>query len=106
MEFLDTVPDAVKKERLQKTMDLQNRLTLKQGEKFLGQDVDVLIEGKSNRKDTQFKGRNPQYWNVHFSDEEGVLKPGDLVKVRVEEVLSHTLKGKVLLESEVVSAGK
>jgi tRNA-2-methylthio-N6-dimethylallyladenosine synthase len=93
MEFLDTVPDPVKKERLQKIMDLQNRLTQKQGEKFIGQEVEVLIEGKSNRKDTHFKGRNPQYWNVHFTDEEGMLKPGDLVKVRVEEVLSHTLKG-------------
>ena len=93
MEFFDTVPDPVKKERLQKIMDLQNRLTQKQGEKFLGQEVEVLIEGKSNRKDTHFKGRNPQYWNVHFTDEEGILKPGDLVKVRVEEVLSHTLKG-------------
>jgi len=98
MEFVDTVPDLVKKERLQKTMDLQSRLTQKQGEQFLGKEVEVLIEGKSNRKDTHFKGRNPQYWNVHFTDEEGNLKPGDLVKVRVEEVLSHTLKGTAVSE--------
>jgi tRNA-2-methylthio-N6-dimethylallyladenosine synthase len=89
----------VKKERLQKTMALQNQLTQQQGEKFLGQEVEVLIEGKSNRKDTHFKGRNPQYWNVHFNGgDDGALKPGDLVKVKVEEILSHTLKGKAIVD--------
>jgi tRNA-2-methylthio-N6-dimethylallyladenosine synthase len=94
MEFLDTVPELVKKERLQKIIELQNQLTQQQGEIFIGQDVEVLIEGRSNRKDTQFRGRNPQYWNVHLNGgKDAELKPGELVHVRVEEVLGHSLKG-------------
>jgi len=93
-EFQDDVPDAVKKERLQRTIECQNRLTKTQGEKFLGKQVEVLVEGEITRKGTHFmKGRTPHYWQVHFAGEANRHQPGDLVNVRVEKVSGHALKG-------------
>ena len=93
-EFCDDVPEPVKKERLQRTIECQSRLTQFQGEKYLGKEVEVLVEGKSNRNGESFlKGRNPHYWQVLFSGDENRHQQGDLVKVMVEEVSGHTLKG-------------
>ena len=82
----DTVPESIKKERLQKTIEMQARLTEFQGKKFLGKEVEVLIEGKTSRPDTSFKGRNPQSWQVHFTggeefDESGPEGEGFLYEV-------------------------
>jgi len=93
-EFCDDVPEPVKKERLQRTIECQSRLTRLQGEKILGKEMEVLIEGETTRKGTRLlKGRNPQYWQVHFTGDSTRLQPGDLVMVRVEEVSGHALKG-------------
>lgn len=93
-DFKDDVPEPVKKERLQRTIECQKRLTEMRGEKFIGQEVEVLIEGRVTRNGARFlKGRNPQYWQVHFTGDADRLQPGDLVKVRVEEVSGHALKG-------------
>jgi tRNA-2-methylthio-N6-dimethylallyladenosine synthase len=93
-DFKDDVPDAIKKERLQRTIECQNRLAALQGEKFLGKEVEVLVEGETTRKEARFmKGRNPQYWQVHFAGEANRFQPGDFVNVRVEEVSGHALKG-------------
>jgi len=92
--LLDNVSEPVKKERLQKTMACQNELTRVQGEKYLGKEVEVLIEGRSPRKNGGFKGRNPQFWRVNFSGDESGLQAGDLVNVVVDEVSGHALKGR------------
>ena len=91
--FPDTVPEKAKSERLQAVMELQRSLTEKNGRKYIGREVEVLIEQKTNRKNIDFKGRNPQYWMVHFNDETGILQPGDLTTVKVCESSGHVLKG-------------
>ncbi|MBI5426694.1 MAG: tRNA (N6-isopentenyl adenosine(37)-C2)-methylthiotransferase MiaB [Nitrospinae bacterium] len=93
-EFEDSVPEETKRARLQKVIDLQNRITLANGGKFLGREVDVLIEGRAARHGAHFKGRVPQYWLVNFSGGEDVLRPGDIVKVKTEEILGHVFKGR------------
>ena len=98
LEFEDSVPDAEKSDRLQATIDLQHRLSQDNGRRFLGQTVDVLIEGRSARPGSYFKGRNPEYWMVLVSGEEGTLQPGQVVPVRVDEVLGHALKGRALVQ--------
>ena len=93
LEMADDIPHEEKQERLQETIQLQNRLTEEKGRAFLGQEVEVLIERKTTRKGMSFKGRNPHYWSVVFKGGEDRLKPGDLARVRVEEVGGHVLRG-------------
>ncbi len=91
--LVDDIPEPVKKERLQRTIECQNQLSEAQGKTYLGKTVEVLIEGQSTRKETLFKGRNPQFWRVNFTGDETTLKPGDLVNVLIEEASGHALKG-------------
>ena len=93
LEMEDDIPHEEKQERLQQTIQLQNRLTEENGQAFLGRDVEVLIEDVTSRKGMSFKGRNPHYWSVVFKGGEDRLKPGDVTRVRVEEVSGHVLKG-------------
>ena len=61
-DFPDSVPQHIKSERLQKTIELQKRLTREQGKQFIGQEVDVLVESKSFKPGFDFRGRNAQFW--------------------------------------------
>jgi len=91
--FEDSVPEEEKKRRLHKTMDLQTRLTESLGQAFIGREVEVLIESRASRQGVSFKGRNPEYWMVVFSGGENLLQPGDRVRVKVEAVQGHVLRG-------------
>ena len=98
LEFEDNVPDTEKSDRLQAAMGLQHRLSQENGQRFIGETVEVLIEGRSGRKGSRFKGRNPEYWMVLFSGEEESLRPGQVVPVQVDEVLGHALKGHAIAQ--------
>jgi tRNA-2-methylthio-N6-dimethylallyladenosine synthase len=93
LEMVDDIPQEEKQERLQQTIQLQNRLTEENGQAFLGQEVEVLIENVNSRKGMSFKGRNPHYWSVVFKGGEDCLKPGDITRVRVEDANCHVLRG-------------
>ena len=115
-DFPDSIPQSVKSDRLQRTIALQKKLTREQGKKFIGQEVDVLVEGESFKLGADFKGRNPQYWLVNVTGDKKQIYQGDMVKVIVEEVTGHALRGravsvrrngrKIIVDSEIaVSAG-
>jgi len=82
---------------LQRTIELQKKLTLEQGKKIIGKEVDVLVESKSFKADLDYRGRNAQYWSVNFTGDKALISPGDIVKVVVEEASGHMLKGKAVL---------
>lgn len=93
VELPDSVPEEVKKSRLQRTLDLQNEITLNNGRALIGTDVEVLIEETTRRRGADFKGRTPQYWSTIITggSETGVA-PGDTLRVRVEAVAGHLLR--------------
>ena len=95
-DFPDSVPQSVKSERLQRTIELQSKLTRDQGQKFVGQEVDVLVESESFKPGTDFKGRNAQYWSVNFTGDRKQIYPGDTVKVVVGGFSGHALRGKAV----------
>ena len=92
-EMQDSVSEDVKRQRLQKTIQLQNRLTEEQGKDFVGKTVEMLIEGNSPRPDYSFKGRNPQYWRVNAKGDRSRYHPGDIVHVHIEQTSGHGLTG-------------
>jgi tRNA-2-methylthio-N6-dimethylallyladenosine synthase len=92
-EMEDSVPMGVKKERLQRTIDLQKSLSDRNGKKYVGQVLEVLVEKETTHNDNNFKGRSPHYWMVNFSGGKEILKPGNLAKVYIESASGHALKG-------------
>ncbi|MCH5222854.1 MAG: tRNA (N6-isopentenyl adenosine(37)-C2)-methylthiotransferase MiaB [Muribaculaceae bacterium] len=90
----DNVPEDVKIERLNRMIDLQNKLSHKSNMKDIGKVFEVLVEGRSKRSAEELFGRTSQNKVVVFP--KGDIKPGDFVKVKVTDVSSATLKGEVL----------
>ncbi|MBI1953501.1 MAG: tRNA (N6-isopentenyl adenosine(37)-C2)-methylthiotransferase MiaB [Candidatus Omnitrophica bacterium] len=85
--WVDDVPQEVKGRRLQTLLKLQEGIARSKDETFTGQEVEVLVEEPG-------AGRTRTNRKVYF-EAEGV-KPGELVKVRVEGVRGHSLMGKVM----------
>ena len=88
----DDVPFEVKKRRLAEIILLQQKHSLYHTEKFVGQTVEVLIEGSSKKSNSHWKGRNSQNAVVVFP--KGNEKLGDLVNVYIDDCTSATLIGK------------
>lgn len=88
----DDVPFEVKKRRLAEIILLQQKHSLYHTNKFVGQTVEVLIEGVSKKSDSHWKGRNSQNAVIVFP--KGDEKLGDIVNVYIEDCTSATLIGK------------
>lgn len=79
-EYEDSVPHEVKHERLQRVIQLQAELANEAGQGFLGREVEVMVESASEKPGIDYRGRNPEYWNVMMACPDETLEPGDIVK--------------------------
>jgi tRNA-2-methylthio-N6-dimethylallyladenosine synthase len=87
----DDVPMEIKKRRLAEIINLQMEHGLYRMEQFIGETVEVLIEGNSKKSDQHWMGRNSQNAVVVFP--KGNEKKGDFVQVKVISCTSATLIG-------------
>ncbi|WP_152287121.1 tRNA (N6-isopentenyl adenosine(37)-C2)-methylthiotransferase MiaB [Flavicella marina] len=90
----DNVPNEVKKRRLNEVIQLQRNLSNKNTEKYIGQTIEVLIEGTSKKSNEHWMSRNSQNYVAVFP--KGNEKVGDYVQVRVDECTSATLIGEAV----------
>ena len=88
----DDVPKEIKKRRLNEIIQLQQKHGLFRMQQFIGNTVEVLIEGNSKKSDEHWMGRNSQNAVVVFpkTDKENT---GDLVYVKIITCTSATLIG-------------
>jgi len=87
----DNISDETKSRRLQEIISLQQELSIKQNQKDIGKVFEVLVEGTSKKSQEELFGRTSQNKVVVFPKKNFV--PGDLVKVKVRDCTSATLKG-------------
>ncbi len=85
----DNIPEDVKIERLNRMIDLQNKLSAESNRRDIGKEFEVLVEGVSKRSTEQFVGRTSQ--NKTCVLPRGGYRVGDLVNVRVKDATSATL---------------
>ncbi len=85
----DNLPEDVKIERLNRMIDLQNKLSAESNRRDIGKEFEVLVEGVSKRSTEQFVGRTSQ--NKTCVLPRGDYRVGDLVNVRVKDATSATL---------------
>ncbi|MDD3858981.1 MAG: tRNA (N6-isopentenyl adenosine(37)-C2)-methylthiotransferase MiaB [Bacteroidales bacterium] len=90
----DNVPEDVKKERLNRMIHLQNKISLKKNKADIGKTFEVLVEGFSKRSDNMLFGRTEQNKVVVFPCLN--KKRGDTVMVKIKEASSATLKGDII----------
>lgn len=97
----DDVPEEVKKRRLNEIIDLQQKLGLERTKRFLGQEVEVLIEKESKRSNEHWSGRNSQNTVVVFPKEN--YKVGDFVMVKINDCTAATLIGEAVGYSKMMN---
>jgi tRNA-2-methylthio-N6-dimethylallyladenosine synthase len=89
-EFGDQIPHPVKVERMERLVELVQRRATERAQRFVGREVEVLVEGTSRTDETRLRGRSRHNKAVNF---EGTAGPGELVSVEVTAATSQTLMG-------------
>jgi tRNA-2-methylthio-N6-dimethylallyladenosine synthase len=94
----DDVPLQEKKDRLRELIDQQEQICAEVNQTQIGKEHEVLVIGPTRRDPNQVMGRSSCFRTTIFDQADYYL--GDLVKVKVIRVISHTLFGEAI---EVIS---
>jgi tRNA-2-methylthio-N6-dimethylallyladenosine synthase len=91
--FDDQIPDAVKSERFNTLLEVQEAIQLRRNRARIGRYEEVLVEGPSKKGSVQLTGRTRQNRPVNFVGHPSLT--GSLVTVCIENGGVHSLEGKV-----------
>ena len=97
-EYDDQVPHDVKRERMERLVELVQRRATERAQRFVGRTMEVLVEGPSRTDPAKLRGRTRHNKTVNF---DGVAQPGELVAVDIASATSTTLAGEERLLSRV-----
>jgi tRNA-2-methylthio-N6-dimethylallyladenosine synthase len=86
----DQVPEDVKRERIERLIDLVQRIAAERNRARIGRLEEVLVEGTSRTDADRLRGRTRRNTTVNFA---GTAASGELVEVLVEDATSTTLRG-------------
>jgi tRNA-2-methylthio-N6-dimethylallyladenosine synthase len=89
-QFEDQIPHAVKRERMERLVDAVQRIATERAQRFVGREVEVLVEGPSRTDPDKLRGRTRHNKTVNFT---GVAQPGDFARVEITAATSTTLAG-------------
>jgi tRNA-2-methylthio-N6-dimethylallyladenosine synthase len=84
------VAHPVKVERMERLVELVQRRAAERAERFVGREMEVLVEGTSRTDETKLRGRTRHNKAVNF---EGNAEAGELVNVEITDATSQTLGG-------------
>lgn len=90
-KLIDNTSLETKKARLNALNELVKKYAKLNNEKYIGLDVEVLVEGPSKTNPDVLTGYSPQQKVVNFI---GNAKPGDLVMVHIDSASRFSLNGK------------
>jgi len=94
----EQVPHAAKRERMERLVELVQRRATERAQRFVGRELEVLVEGPSRTDPSRLRGRSRHNKTVNF---DGAAVPGELVQVRVGSATSTTLAGEERLLARV-----
>jgi tRNA-2-methylthio-N6-dimethylallyladenosine synthase len=84
------VPHPVKRERMERLVELVQRRARERAQRFVGRTMEVLVEGPSRTDPSRLRGRTRHNKTVNF---DGTAAPGELVNVEIMDATSTTLSG-------------
>jgi tRNA-2-methylthio-N6-dimethylallyladenosine synthase len=94
------VDHEVKVERMQRLVEVVQRRAHERAQRFVGRELEVLVEGSSRTDPSRLRGRSRHNKAVNFS---GVARPGELVCVQITGATSQTLTGELSLLAAISS---
>jgi tRNA-2-methylthio-N6-dimethylallyladenosine synthase len=92
------VPHPVKVERMGRLLEIVQRRARERAQRFVGRDVEVLVEGSSRTDPDRLRGRTRHNKVVNFS---GMTVAGELTEVAITSATSQTLIGEEHLLSRL-----
>jgi tRNA-2-methylthio-N6-dimethylallyladenosine synthase len=90
----DQIPHETSVARMQRLVDVIQRRATERAQRFVGRELDVLVEGSSRTDPGRLRGRSRHNKVVNFT---GLAEPGELVLVNVTDATSQTLAGEMSL---------
>jgi ribosomal protein S12 methylthiotransferase len=102
----DQVPDAVRRERLERLLDVQRTITLERNESWVGREVPALIDARvgADAEDgaagrgavARTRGQALEVDGVVYLADARGARPGDVVRVRITSALDDDLTGEIV----------
>lgn len=92
-KYLDDVPDHVKGARASHLVEVQRRITLERNRKYIGRDMEILVERDATRSPTQGMGKTDGNITVVWDKGTGLFEPGTLIKKHIVDASAATLYG-------------
>jgi tRNA-2-methylthio-N6-dimethylallyladenosine synthase len=89
-DYGDQIPHPVKRERMERLVEAVQRIATERAQRFVGRELDVLVEGPSRTDPDKQRGRTRHNKTVNFT---GVAQPGDFARVEITGATSTTLAG-------------
>ena len=86
----EQVPEELKRERIERLIEVVQRVAGARNSARVGRAEEVLVEGPSRNDPAVLRGRTRRNTTVNFT---GAAGPGELVPVTIEGATSTTLKG-------------
>ena len=86
----DQIPDDVKRDRIERLVELVQRVAAERNAMRIGRVEEVLVEGPSRTDPAYLRGRTRRNTTVNFL---GDAMPGELIDVRIDRATSTTLGG-------------
>ena len=87
------IEDEVKKERLHRLMDLQNKISLEKNMELVGSNIEVLVESLSKTDNSRLTGRSRTNKIVNFSGDKSLI--GKIVNVKITKAQTWNLVGEI-----------
>ena len=100
-ELPDDVPAEVKAERIDRLVTLVQSRAAERAQRFVGRELEVLVEGPSRKDPSRLRGRSRHNKVVNFS---GLATPGEIVPVLITAATSQTLSGELQLAAAAAAA--
>lgn len=92
-KYADDVPDQVKGMRVAQLVETQRRITLKRNRRYIGKDMEILVEGDATRSSTQGMGKTDGNITVVWDKSTGDFRPGTLTTKHIFDASAATLYG-------------
>lgn len=95
----DQVPEEIKDRRYAELVNLQSEIAERKNRRFLGQEIEVMIDGVSSESEYLLEGRTRgQALEIDGKvlTTDGTAKPGEIVKVKVEQNFEYDFVGPIV----------
>ena len=90
----EQVPDDIKHRRFQELLDVLHPIGLEANKKFIGEELEVLVEDVSKNDPNKLNGRTRNNKLVHFKANKDII--GTIARVRIDDVKTFTLEGSIV----------